>query len=112
MSLFSAENKKIFWENIWKENPIFRQILGICSCLAVTNLVFNTFIMCVGLIVVTVATNVFVSLIKDYIPGRIRMITQVLIITVFVTIVDLLLQAFSYEVSKQLGAYVGLIATN
>ncbi len=112
MSLFSAENKKVFLENIWKENPIFRQILGICSCLAVTNLVYNTLIMCIALIVVTVATNVFVSLLREYIPGRIRMITQVLIITVFVTIVDLLLQAFSYEVSKQLGAYVGLIATN
>ena len=112
MPLLNAENAKAFAENIWKENPIFRQILGICSALAVTNLVYNTLVMCIALTLVTMASNVLVSLLRNYIPGRVRMITQVLIIAMFVTIIDLFLKAFMYDVSKQLGAYVGLIITN
>ncbi len=112
MRFLSAENAKVFSENIWKENPIFRQILGICSTLAVTNLVFNTMIMCVGLIFATIVSNVLVSSLRQYIGGRIRMIAQVILIAVPVTVMDLLLQTFLYDTSKQLGAYVGLIITN
>ena len=112
MPLLNTENAKAFAENIWRDNPIFRQILGICSALAVTNLVYNTLVMCIALTFVTIASNVLVSLLRQHIPGRVRMITQVLIIAMFVTIVDLFLKAFMYDVSKQLGAYVGLIITN
>ncbi|HRU51417.1 MAG TPA: NADH:ubiquinone reductase (Na(+)-transporting) subunit D [Planctomycetota bacterium] len=112
MSLFCAEDWEKFSENIWKENPVFRQILGVCSALAVTNLMMNSLVMGVALIFVVVCSNVIVSCLRHWIPNRIRMISQVLIIAVFVTIVDLLLQAFMYDVSKQLGAYIGLIITN
>jgi len=78
----------------------------------VTNLVFNTMIMCAGLIFATVMSNLLVSALRNYIAGRIRMIAQVVLIAVSVTVVDLLLKAFLYDVSKQLGAYVGLIITN
>lgn len=105
-------NTKILMENIWKENPVFRQILGICSTLAVTNLVVNTLVMCIALIFVCICSNALVSMLRRQIPDRVRMIAQVLIIAVFVTIVDLFLQACMYDVSKQLGPYVGLIITN
>lgn len=112
MSLFGSENFKTMKENIWQDNPVFRQVLGICSALAVTNLVYNTLVMCAALTLVTMCSNVLVSLLRKHIPDRIRMITQVLIIAMFVTVVDLFLKAFMYSVSKQMGAYVGLIITN
>lgn len=112
MRLLSAENTKVFMENLWKENPIFRQILGICSTLAVTNLVFNTMIMCVGVIFTVVMSNLLVSSLRQYIGGRIRMIAQVMLISVPVIVFDLLLKTYMYDVSKQLGAYIGLIITN
>jgi Na+-transporting NADH:ubiquinone oxidoreductase subunit D len=97
---------------VWDDNPIFRQILGICSALAVTNLVLNTFVMCAGVIFVTSFSCLFVSMLRYYTPKRIRLVTQVLIIATFVIIVDLVLKAFLPTVSKQLGPYVGLIITN
>lgn len=102
----------ILKRNVWTENPIFIQILGICSTLAVTNLLTNTFIMTVGVMFVTAFSNLTVSLLKKFIPRKVRMILQTLIIAFFVIIVDLLLKAFSPEVSKNLGPYVGLIITN
>ncbi len=97
---------------IWHENPIFRQILGICSTLAVTNLLANTTVMCVGLIFVLVCSNVTVSLLRRLTPRRVRMMVEVLIIASFVIVFKILIDAYLPDISKQLGAYVGLIITN
>ncbi|QEN07434.1 NADH:ubiquinone reductase (Na(+)-transporting) subunit D [Oceanispirochaeta crateris] len=103
---------EILKNNVWHNNPVFVQILGICSTLAVTNNLTNTFIMTVALIFVAALTNVTVSLLKSLIPRKVRMIVQTLIIAFYVIIVDILLRAYMPEVSKSLGPYVGLIITN
>ncbi len=109
---FEGKSGAAMLEQVWVENPIFRQILGICSALAVTNLMKNTLIMCGALIFVNVCANMIISALREFTPRRTRMITQVLIIATFVIIVDLVIKAFAYEASKQMGAYVGLIITN
>lgn len=101
-----------FFDNLWKNNPVFVQILGICSTLAVTNVVANTVVMCLGLIWATAMSNVSVSLLRRWIPARVRMIVETLIIAVWVIIVDIVLRAWLPDVSRQLGPYVGLIITN
>lgn len=103
---------KTLKENLWENNPIFMQILGICSALAVTNLMKNTLIMSVGVIAVTGMSSFTIAIIKDLIPRKVRMITQVIVIAFYTVIVDILLQAYIPEVSKELGPYVGLIITN
>lgn len=103
---------KVFVENLWTQNPVFIQILGICSTLAVTNRLVNTGIMTVGVMLVTAFSNLTVSLLKEWIPQRVRMIVQTLIIAFYVILVDLVLKAWLPEVSKSLGPYVGLIITN
>ncbi len=104
--------KKIFIMGLWKDNPIFRQIIGICSALAVTNLMLNSLIMGLGLIFVTAFSELTISIIRTFTPKHIRMMVQVLIISVFVIIVDIFLKAYYPEMSKALGPYVGLIITN
>ena len=104
--------QKIFHNGIWEENPVFRQILGICSALAVTNLLINTLIMGLSLIFVASMSNVTVSLLRNITPARIRMMIQVLIIASYVIIVDIVLKAYLPDISKALGPYVGLIITN
>lgn len=107
-----ATPSAILKNNVWTNNPVFVQILGICSTLAVTNNLTNTFTMTVALIFVAALTNVTVSIIKSLIPRKVRMIVQTLIIAFYVIIVDILLRAYLPEVSKSLGPYVGLIITN
>ena len=102
----------MFKSGLWDENPVFRQILGICSTLAVTNLLVNTLVMCGGLVFVLACSNVTVSLLRHYTPRRIRMIVQTLIIASYVIVVKVLLDAYLPEIAEQLGAYVGLIITN
>jgi len=102
----------ILKNNLWTNNPIFMQILGICSALAVTNLLTNTLIMTVGVSLVTGFSSLTVSLLKKLMPRKVRMIVQTLIIAFYVIIVDIALKAFLPEVSKNLGPYVGLIITN
>lgn len=104
--------KKIAYEGLIRDNPVFYQILGICSTLAVTNLVLNTLVMCFGLIFTLSLSNITVSLLRKMIPSRIRMMVEVLIISVYVIIVDIILKAYVPEISSQLGPYVGLIITN
>jgi Na+-transporting NADH:ubiquinone oxidoreductase subunit D len=104
--------KEIFTDGIFRQNSIYRQVLGICSTLAVTNLLTNTLVMCLALIFVTCMSSLSVSLLRNVTPPRIRMMVQVMIISTYVIIVDLLLQAYLPEVSEQLGPYVGLIITN
>ena len=102
----------ILTDNLWYSNPIFMQVLGICSALAVTNLLSNTFIMSIGVIFVTMMSNVTVSVIKSLIPRKVRMMVQVLIISFYVIIVDIVLRAYLPDAHEALGPYVGLIITN
>lgn len=108
----SAEYKKIWKNNIWLENPVIVQILGICSTLAVTNNLRNTLIMTIGVTLVTALSNFTISAIRNVLPRKVRMITQVLVISFYVIIVDIILRAYVPDVSKALGPYVGLIITN
>ncbi|OHB74074.1 MAG: NADH:ubiquinone reductase (Na(+)-transporting) subunit D [Planctomycetes bacterium RBG_16_55_9] len=96
----------------WANNPLAVQVLGICSALAVTNRLENSLVMGAALIFVTVGSNLFVSLLRKCTPHRIRMIAEVAIISTFVIVFDQFLKAFYWDMSKQLGPYVGLIITN
>ena len=104
--------KQVAVRNLWTDNQVLRQILGICSSLAVTNRMQNSLVMGLGVLFATALSSLTVSALRNYIPGRIRMIVQVLIISFYVIIVNIILQAFLPEISKQLGPYVGLIITN
>jgi len=104
--------KKVFLSGIGANNPIFVQVLGICSTLAVTNVLKNTVVMVMGLLFVTSLSNFTVSLIRNYLPSRIRMMVETLIIAAYVIIVDIILKAYVPDISRQLGPYVGLIITN
>jgi len=106
------KSRKIFISGLWEENPVFRQILGICSALAVTNLMLNTLIMGLSLIFVTAMSNLTVSILRSITPTRIRMMVQTLIIASYVIIVDIFLKAYLPDISEALGPYVGLIITN
>jgi Na+-transporting NADH:ubiquinone oxidoreductase subunit D len=107
-----SELIRVFKAGIYKDNPVFRQILGICSSLAVTNLLLNSFVMGVGLIFVTAFSSFTVSLLRKQTPKHIRMMVQTLIISAYVIILDIFLKAYMPAMSKQLGPYVGLIITN
>jgi len=107
-----TEVKKIFKKGIYTENPVFVQVIGICSALAVTNLMMNSLIMGIALTFVTAFSCLTVSLLKAHTPKHIRMMVQVLIISSFVIIVDIYLKAYMPNMSKALGPYVGLIITN
>ena len=104
--------QQAFVTQVWDENPIFRQVLGICSTLAVTNYMFNTLLMCVGLIWATTMSSVTVSAIRMFTPNRVRIMVQVLIISVYVIVVDVAMRVFFPEVHRNIAAYVGLIITN
>jgi Na+-transporting NADH:ubiquinone oxidoreductase subunit D len=99
-------------EGVWANNPLAIQVLGICSSLAVTNRLENSLVMGAALIFVCVGSNLIVSLLRKRTPHRIRMIAEVAIISTFVIVFDQFLKAFYWDMSKQLGPYVGLIITN
>ena len=101
-----------FREGAWANNPIAIQMLGICSALAVTNKLSNSLVMGAALLFVCVGSNLFVSLLRNRTPHRIRMIAEVAIIATFVILFDQILRAFFPQMSRQLGPYVGLIITN
>ena len=107
-----SENKKLIIEGLWRNNPIFKQVLGICSTLAVTNLVLNTMVMCAALVFTLSLSAATVSILRDFTPRNIRMMIETLIIAFYVIIVDVLLKAYWPEMSGSLGPYVGLIITN
>ena len=106
------KKKEIFITSAFTQNSVWRQILGICSALAVTNLMLNSLVMGLGVIFTLALSGFTISLIREYIPKRIRMMVQILIIASYVIIVDLFLKTFYPEISKSLGPYVGLIITN
>ncbi|EAS45967.1 NADH-ubiquinone oxidoreductase [marine gamma proteobacterium HTCC2207] len=97
---------------VLNNNPIALQILGICSALAVTSSMKVAFVMCLALTVVCAFSNLFVSLIRNHIPNSIRIIVQMTIIASLVIVVDQVLKAVAYDISKQLSVFVGLIITN
>lgn len=103
---------KIIKDGIIFDNPVLIQVIGICSSLAVTNNMTNSLIMGVALMFSTAFSSLLISLLKDVTPKHIRMVVQVFVISFFVIIVDIVLRAYLPEVSKTLGAYVGLIITN
>lgn len=103
---------QILKDNLWYNNPIFMQVLGICSALAVTNLLVNTAIMAAGVTFVTAFSSLTVSIIKSLIPRKVRMVVQTLIIAFYTILVDLALRAYLPDISRALGPYVGLIITN
>lgn len=103
---------KIFKDNLLLNNPVAVQIIGICSALAVTNNLSNTFIMTLGVALSTALSSFTLSYMKSMIPQKVRMIVQVLVISFYVIILDIILRAFLPEISKALGPYVGLIITN
>ncbi len=108
----TEKTKDILFKPVVENNPIALQILGICSALAVTSQLSVALVMCVALTVVTAFSNFFVSLVRNYIPGNIRIIVQMTIIASLVIVVDQVLKAVAYDVSKQLSVFVGLIITN
>jgi len=108
----APKTNRVFMDGVWHENPVFRQVLGICSTLAVTNLLRNTLVMVAGLIWTAAMANVTFSLLRNATPRRIRIMVQVLVISTYVIVLHLVLQAYLPEISRDLGPYVGLIITN
>ena len=110
--LFSSKNLKLLRDPLGANNPITVQVLGICSALAVTVKLKPSIIMALSVTAVTALSNVVISLLRNYIPPRIRIIVQLVVIATLVIMVDQLLKAYEYDVSKQLSVFVGLIITN
>jgi len=110
--LFSAKNRKLLTNPLGSENPITIQVLGICSALAVTAKLEPAIVLSISVMAVLALANVIVSLLRNTIPSRIRIIVQLVIVAALVILVDQILKAFAYDVSKQLSVFVGLIITN
>src|SRR6056297_2029964 len=110
--LFSAKNLKLLREPLNDNNPITVQVLGICSALAITVKLKPAIVMALSVVFVMAVANVVISLIRKSIPPRIRIIVQLVVIASLVILVDQVLKAFMYDVSKQLSVFVGLIITN
>ena len=112
MSLFSKQNKEVFTSPLNLNHPILVQVLGICSALAVTSQLKPAIVMGLAVTVITAFSNVIISIIRNTIPTRIRIVVQLVVVAALVTIVSQVLKAFAYDVSVQLSVYVGLIITN
>ena len=111
-AVLNSETKKVLTNPLVNENPITLQVLGICSALAVTSQMSTSLIMAVALTAVTACSSAAISSIRNHIPSSIRIIVQMTIIASLVIVVDQILKAFAYEISKQLSVFVGLIITN
>lgn len=112
MSLFSKDNKEVLFKPLNLDNPIMAQVLGICSALAVTSQLKPAIVMGLAVTIITAFSNVIISIIRNTIPNRIRIIVQLVVVAALVTVVSQILKAFAYDVSVQLSVYVGLIITN
>ena len=110
--LFSSKNLKLLTNPLNDDNPITVQVLGICSALAITAKLEPAIVMTFSVVVVLSVSNVVISLLRNYIPPRIRIIVQLTVVASMVILVDQVLKAFAYDVSKQLSVFVGLIITN
>lgn len=112
MALWNKKNKETLFSPLLKNNPVVVQMLGICSALAVTAQLEPSIVMALSVTVVVAFANVIISLLRNTIPNRIRIIVQLVVVAALVTIVSQLLEAFAYDVSKKLSVFVGLIITN
>jgi Na+-transporting NADH:ubiquinone oxidoreductase subunit D len=110
--LFSPKNLKLLSEPLGQSNPITVQVLGICSALAVTVKLKPSIVLALSVVVVMAVSNVAISLMRKMVPPRIRIIVQLVVIATMVILVDQVLKAYAYDVSKQLSVFVGLIITN
>jgi Na+-transporting NADH:ubiquinone oxidoreductase subunit D len=110
--IFSVKNRKLIKDPLNDNNPITVQVLGICSALAITVKVKPSIVMAISVIVVCAFSNLVISLIRNSVPARIRIIVQLTVVATLVILVDQVLKAFVYDVSKQLSVFVGLIITN
>lgn len=108
----SSDAKSVLTKPIVDNNPIALQVLGICSALAVTSSMVNALVMTLAVVFVTAFSNLFISIIRNHIPSSVRIIVQMAIIASLVIVVDQVLKAFSYQLSKELSVFVGLIITN
>ena len=112
MGLLSKKNKEALNTPLFKENPVTVQVLGICSALAVTSKLEPAIVMGLSVTIIVAMANVIISLIRNTIPSRIRIIVQLVVVAALVTLVSEVLKAFAYDVSVQLSVYIGLIITN
>ena len=110
--LFSAKNRKTFKDPFMVNNPITLQVLGICSALAVTAQLKPSLVMGIAVVFVVAGANVTISMVRKFIPGRVRIIVEMTVVATLVILVDQVLRAYAFEVSKQLSLFVGLIITN
>ncbi|MDO1450078.1 NADH:ubiquinone reductase (Na(+)-transporting) subunit D [Rhodocytophaga aerolata] len=110
--LFSKKNRRLLSDPLDTNNPVTVQVLGICSALAVTVTMQTSLVMALGLTFVTAFSNLFISMLRNTIPSRIRIIVQLAIVALWVILVDQFLRAYMYDVAKGLSVYVGLIITN
>lgn len=110
--LFGKEEKQLIVDPLFDNNPITVQVLGVCSALAVTSLVYPSFVMAIAVVFVCAFSNLFTSLLRNMIPKQVRLIVQLVIIALLVTVVNFALEALAYPVYKQLSVYIGLIITN
>ena len=110
--LFSKKNRKLLSDPMDDNNPITVQVLGICSALAITVQLKPAIVMSVSVMAVMAASNVIISLLRDLIPNRIRIIVQLVVVAAMVILVDQVLRAYAYDVSKELSIFIGLIITN
>jgi len=108
----SSDNQKVLFGPVVDNNPIALQVLGVCSALAVTSSLANALVMSIAVMLVTAFSNLFISIIRNQIPSSVRIIVQMAIIASLVIVVDQVLKAFSYQLSKELSVYIGLIITN
>ena len=111
-TLFSKKNRKLLSDPMDDNNPITVQVLGICSALAITVQLKPALVMSVSVMVVMAASNVIISLLRNLIPNRIRIIVQLVVVASMVILVDQVLRAYAYDVSKELSIFIGLIITN
>ena len=111
-ALFSKKNRALLTDPLDDNNPITVQVLGICSALAITVQLEPAIVMTISVIAVMGASNVIVSLLRNLIPNRIRIIVQLVVVASMVILVDQILRAYAYDVSKQLSIFIGLIITN
>ena len=110
--LFSKKNRKLLSDPMDDNNPITVQVLGICSALAITVQLKPAIVMSVSVMAVMAARNVIISLLRNLIPNRIRIIVQLVVVAAMVILVDQVLRAYAYDVSKELSIFIGLIITN
>ena len=109
---FGKKERRLLTDPLNDNNPVTVQILGVCSALAVTTQVYPSLVMAIAVTLVTAFSNLATSAVRNYIPKEVRMIVQLVIIAVLVTVVELILKAFNYQIWKQLSVFIGLIITN